>query len=907
MARRKVTVKHNKPTLTVGTKSIVASIAVGAVNAATDATAKAVNITTTNPTVTTDAIPVIAVGAATPNITLTNNGVPVVSIPHSQVVAGIDTSQNTATVATSNIVASIRNGIQAALTIATPQIIASVSSPALIANIASEITIDVIGFPTYYDFITDYSNLFENFNVFSKTYIDFSSFKIEPVIISDAALLNLAKALLEEISINEALLFVSLKATDDALTVSDAYANNFSKPILSEDGYVASGFVAAGYIKGGGVAVSDISAVTMGKMSLETMSITDILTFLYVYGQVLAEAVAVVDQTNLLVGKGSADAVSTTDATTNAIAKSISNIYVTEGYVSGGYTLAEMVITDVLTRVIAYARPFAEFVSITDNFSYAMSGASSLSLTEAVSIADILSLLSSYDRPFDGPMSLADLAEMVVSKFSAEAVNVTDAFAAVYSYNRPYTEDVSLTDILTMIISGSGSYTEAITLVDALLSILYKEANEALSISDAYTNVFAKSATDLYVTEGYVAGNYTIRDLQITDAAAFTTSKSINEALSLTDVLVAVCAYDRPYAEAISLLDALSYLVAYDRPYFEAVSVTDLFTAIVNYNRPYNEAVSITDVLTSITSYDRQLPEAVSLTDAFTYLASYARPYNEAVSVTDALTYLISFGQLFNEAAGITDAKDLAIGKDPSDVMGYVASGYVTSGYATPKYAVYVSENFGVSVVPAGKTEAISMTDVLSAKYVFGPTYSEAVSLADVLTYIKTTPVYATWNPADKGANLTLSSANLVATNTVTFVFNNVRATIGKSSGKWYWEVVITGGGDCMVGIANSTQSLTTYTTGPNGFSIYQNGGTIYGYGTGYSTSYSTETIGMALDMDTGVLTIYKNNVSLGTATTGLTGTWFPIVCLYQNAAAATANFGPTFTYSPPSGYSALL
>lgn len=50
---------------------------------------------------------------------------------------------------------------------------------------------------------------------------------------------------------------------------------------------------------------------------------------------------------------------------------------------------------------------------------------------------------------------------------------------------------------------------------------------------------------------------------------------------------------------------------------------------------------------------------------------------------------------------------------------------------------------------------------------------------------------YATWNPSDKSANVTLSNGNLTATITANTAFYGARATIGKSSGKWYWEQTV--------------------------------------------------------------------------------------------------------------------
>jgi hypothetical protein len=77
-----------------------------------------------------------------------------------------------------------------------------------------------------------------------------------------------------------------------------------------------------------------------------------------------------------------------------------------------------------------------------------------------------------------------------------------------------------------------------------------------------------------------------------------------------------------------------------------------------------------------------------------------------------------------------------------------------------------------------------------------------------------------------------------------------------------------------------------------------------------YVASYTTgDVIGVALDLDAGTLIFYKNNVSQGTAFTGLSGNFVPAVSVTTNAGANSCdvNFGQQeFKYTPPSGYKAL-
>lgn len=174
-----------------------------------------------------------------------------------------------------------------------------------------------------------------------------------------------------------------------------------------------------------------------------------------------------------------------------------------------------------------------------------------------------------------------------------------------------------------------------------------------------------------------------------------------------------------------------------------------------------------------------------------------------------------------------------------------------------------------------------------------------------IISYpIASSPSYATWNPSDKGATTALSNGNLTTTQSGS---NSTRATIGKSSGKWYWETTITSGVDATFGIGNISASTATYVGGDvNGYGFYQyngnklnNGSAAYG-----ASSTAGDKIGMALDMDNGTLGFYKNNVYQGTAYTGLSVTFYPMIGSAASAGVVdVTNFGATaLTYPPPNG-----
>ena len=155
-------------------------------------------------------------------------------------------------------------------------------------------------------------------------------------------------------------------------------------------------------------------------------------------------------------------------------------------------------------------------------------------------------------------------------------------------------------------------------------------------------------------------------------------------------------------------------------------------------------------------------------------------------------------------------------------------------------------------------------------------------------------------------ANLDVGQA---ATNTVC----SIASTLFMSSGKWYWEVTV-GAALTQAGLGIQKDTATAWRG--TGTVLYLSGGNKQIDGataTTYGASYTTNNvIGFAYDADAGTLVCYKDNVSQGTIySSGSGSNWTP--CVHDDNAGVgvtyyhSLNFGQRpFTYTPPSGYSAL-
>jgi hypothetical protein len=158
-----------------------------------------------------------------------------------------------------------------------------------------------------------------------------------------------------------------------------------------------------------------------------------------------------------------------------------------------------------------------------------------------------------------------------------------------------------------------------------------------------------------------------------------------------------------------------------------------------------------------------------------------------------------------------------------------------------------------------------------------------------------------------------INEGNLAVYNSGASNWLAVGSTVGVSSGKWYWEVTPVGTlNGVAIGIHKSDtyfgSAIVGYSGDPDGYAYLENGNKINNStGTAYGATFASgNVIGVALDMDAGTLTYYKNNTSQGTAFTGLSGSFMPASSVAQSC-TLYHNFGQRpFSYTPPTGFVAL-
>jgi len=187
---------------------------------------------------------------------------------------------------------------------------------------------------------------------------------------------------------------------------------------------------------------------------------------------------------------------------------------------------------------------------------------------------------------------------------------------------------------------------------------------------------------------------------------------------------------------------------------------------------------------------------------------------------------------------------------------------------------------------------------------------------------------YCTWNPLNKSSNHNSTNGNLTASSSGGTSYGAICATMGVTSGKWYWEMTYTRNGTSNSPVIGFGNDLFRYTNPPDGYlgsdlnaggiNVINGNAAINAVNTAYGSAIATNDIVMfAMDLDNRKFYIGKNgtwfnsgNPVAGTnqwpySATIVGSTFFPAVNMFNDT--GNANFGQRpFTYTPPTGFKSL-
>lgn len=177
-----------------------------------------------------------------------------------------------------------------------------------------------------------------------------------------------------------------------------------------------------------------------------------------------------------------------------------------------------------------------------------------------------------------------------------------------------------------------------------------------------------------------------------------------------------------------------------------------------------------------------------------------------------------------------------------------------------------------------------------------------------------------TWNSADKAANITLSNGDMDA-EPVGAGWIGVRATLGRASGKYYFElyIVTASSSNIIGGLANASANLQYPGQSANGAGVRRVGKFASGWTHANTTApggtdASGDTWMFACDLDANKIWCGVNNVwTSGDPAAGttewcntVTDTVYPMVGFFATSCKARLVVdSASFAYAAPSGFSA--
>ena len=193
--------------------------------------------------------------------------------------------------------------------------------------------------------------------------------------------------------------------------------------------------------------------------------------------------------------------------------------------------------------------------------------------------------------------------------------------------------------------------------------------------------------------------------------------------------------------DALGITDAAARVRAISRAITDALGITDSRTALIVKMKTVTDALGVTD-LTSVTrGHGRTVTDPVGITDSATRTRGIARTQTDALGATDAATKVLTRVRTLSDSLGITDVASRSLGRalTVSDTLGVTdAASALRSKAFTVTDALGITDNNAlVRTVARTLGDNLGITDAANRSRGYGRTVADNLGVTDSASALK--------------------------------------------------------------------------------------------------------------------------------------------------------------------------
>lgn len=328
--------------------------------------------------------------------------------------------------------------------------------------------------------------------------------------------------------------------------------------------------------------LEELAALDVGKVFADTMGLTEVIDVLLIINRFFDEELEISETASLSVSKPFAETATLLEAHNTLVGKAASDsMSLTEDLdVEFGKGLFETpVITENLSRVVAFIRSFESSTSVSDD-----------------------AVLLFGKNPSDA-VTISEQTDFAFSKALSDTPIVTDSPSIDYS--RPETDSLSVTESFSRVVTTVRDFTESVSMSDADTRTTNLGKSDSVALSQVFSRVvtFSRTFTDAFALDDAATVGALTKDTQSQKGNVF----------GVSDVFSRVFVASRVFTDSVSVSDDETISTSLGKS--DSATVSE--QAAIAFSTPESDSMSLSDA--EAKQISKALDESVSITESLTF------------------------------------------------------------------------------------------------------------------------------------------------------------------------------------------------------------------------------------------------------------------------------------------------